>query len=210
MQRTYDALLGVYVASLITANFIAGVKLANLLGFVVPAGFLAYCVTFPVTDIAAELFGFDASKRFVLAGFVANTFSLLLIAAGLAMPPLVPEMQELYVKAFTPTFRVVAASIAAYLVSQYLDVYVFWWLRIRTRGRHLWLRNNVGELTAQLVDTCIFITLAFYGTVPASVLPNMVVSQYIWKVVVALLDTPFVYATLYLIRAIHGVGVRSS
>lgn len=210
MQGVYDILLGVYVSSLLTANFIAGVKLVNLLGFVVPAGFLAYCVTFPVTDVVAELFGFDASRRFVLAGFVANVFSLLLVAAGLAMPPLTPEMQELYVKAFTPVFRVVAASLAAYLASQYWDVYVFWWLRVRTRGRYLWLRNNVGELTAQLIDTCIFITLAFYGTVPTPALLSAIISQYTWKVVVALLDTPIVYATLYAIRSAYGVGARSS
>lgn len=198
----YEALLGVYVASILVANTIAGVKLVNLFGFVVPAGFLAYSITFPITDVVAEVYGYRAAKEFVRVGFLSSIFALLLIGVGYAMPPLSAEMQELYAAAFVPMFRVVLASMTAFLASQYLDVYVFWKLRERTRGRHLWLRNNVGEAIAQFVDTAIFILVAFYGLLSVPILANMVLSQYLWKLVVAAADTPFVYATALAVKAL--------
>ncbi|MEM0506761.1 MAG: queuosine precursor transporter [Thermosphaera sp.] len=199
-MRVCGILLGVYVSSLLIANLIAGVKLVNIFGFVLPVAFLPYSITFPITDVVAELFGFKASKEFVKVGFISNLFALLLISVGYLMPSLTPEMQELYTTAFMPMFRVVLASLTAFIISQYLDVYVFWLLREKTKGRHLWLRNNVGELVAQFIDTLIFITLAFYDVVSISVLINMIFSQYIWKLVVAISDTPFVYLTLHIIR----------
>jgi len=184
----------------LTANFIAGVKLTNLLGMVVPAGFIAYSITFPITDIVSEVWGKKEAHRFVWAGFAANIGSLLLILLAYLLPPLYPEMQDLYSRAFMPMARIVFASMVAYLVSQHLDVDVFFRVRELTKGRYLWLRNNVGEAVAQAVDTAIFITLAFYGVVPTPVLLNMIFVQWLWKVIANLLDTPFVYLGIRLVR----------
>lgn len=199
----YGVFLGVYVTSIIVANLIAGVKLVNLFGLVVPAGFLAYSITFPVTDVVSEIYGYGAAKEFVKVGFISNLFALLLIGVGFSMPPLSADMQELYAAAFMPMFRVMLASMVAFLVSQYLDIYVFWKLKERTRGRYLWLRNNVGEAVAQFIDTAIFILIAFYGLVSPSILANMVLSQYLWKLAVAAADTPFVYAAVLAIKALN-------
>lgn len=211
MRAAYGILLGVYVTSILVANLTAGVKLVNLFGFVLPVAFLAYSITFPITDVVAEIFGFETSKEFVRVGFFSNLFALLLIGVGYLMPSLTPEMQSTYTTAFMPMFRVVLASLIAFLASQYLDVYVFWKIREKTRGRHLWFRNNAGEFISQFVDTLIFITLAFYGLTSASALTNMILSQYLWKLVVAAVDTPFVYLTIYVIKSLDrevlgGVG----
>lgn len=199
----YGVFLGVYVTSIIVANLIAGVKLVNLFGLVVPAGFLAYSITFPVTDVVSEIYGYGAAKEFVKVGFISNLFALLLIGVGFSMPPLSADMQELYAAAFMPMFRVMLASMVAFLVSQYLDIYVFWKLKERTGGRYLWLRNNVGEVVAQFIDTAIFILIAFYGLVSPSILASMVLSQYLWKLAVAAADTPFVYAAVLAIKALN-------
>ena len=88
------------------------------------------------------------------------------------------------------TERIVLGSLVAYVVSQNWDVRVFHKLKEMTDGRHLWLRNNVSTMTSQALDTVIFITIAFYGVLP--VVP-MIIGQYIVKLLIAALDTPFIY-----------------
>ena len=186
-------LLSIFISSLITANIIAGIKLTNLWGFIVPAGFIAYAITFPVTDIVDEVYGKRKAQMFVWAGFIANVFSLLLILAGYYMPALKPAMQKLYSEALTPMYRIVLASLTAYLVSQTHDVWAFMKWKEITKGKHLWVRNNASTMVSQGLDTLIFITIAFYGVVPLNVLESMILAQWLWKVIIALFDTPFVY-----------------
>ena len=87
--------------------------------------------------------------------------------------------------------RVVFASLTAYLISQLNDVFLFHKLKEKTKGRLKWLRNNASTMASQLIDTAIFITIAFYGVVPN--LAWMIFSQYFIKFCLALLDTPFFY-----------------
>jgi len=208
MERSIDfkiiILLSVFISSIIVANLISGVKLVNLLGFIVPVGFLAYAITFPITDIIDEIYGKKLASYFVWAGFIANIVSLVLIWLGYAMPPLQPSMQTLYSGAFVPMTRIVFASMIAYLISQNHDVWAFMFWRKKTNGKWLWLRNNASTMVSQLIDTVIFITIAFYGVVPTNILLTMIGSQYLWKVIVALCDTPFVYAGVYILRRSTG------
>jgi hypothetical protein len=84
----------------------------------------------------------------------------------------------------------------AYLVSQHHDVWAYGFWRKKTGGRHMWLRNNASTMTSQGIDTLIFITLAFYGLVPNSILLQMMAGQYVIKILIAALDTPFIYLAL--------------
>jgi len=196
-------LTGIFVGSLITANFIAGVKIVNLWGFMVPAGFIAYAITFPITDITSEVYGKKVSYYIVWSGFIANAIMLALVYAGLLMPPLTPEMQETYTKAFTPVGRIVLASMIAYLISQHHDVWSFLTWKKITKGKWLWLRNNVSTITSQLIDTTIFITIAFYGVLPLNVILGLIGSHWLWKTIIALCDTPFVYIGVIMIKGKH-------
>jgi len=200
-------LTGIFVGSLITANFIAGVKIVNLWGFVVPAGFIAYAITFPITDVTSEVYGKKVSYYIVWSGFIANIIMLVLVYAGLIMPPLTPEMQEIYSRAFTPVGRIVLASMVAYLVSQHHDVWSFLTWKKITKGKWLWLRNNASTIVSQLIDTTIFITIAFYGTLPLNIVLGLIGSHWLWKTIIALCDTPFVYVGVLLIRRpYHGLN----
>ncbi len=89
--------------------------------------------------------------------------------------------------------RIVAASMVAYLISQLHDVWAFLFWRRVTAGKHLWLRNNLSTIVSQFLDSIIFITLAFAGTVANAVLVNMIISQYLVKIILVLADTPFCY-----------------
>lgn len=198
-------LTGIFIGSLVTANFIAGVKIVNLWGFIVPAGFIAYAITFPITDITSEVYGKKVSYYIVWSGFIANTIMLALVYTGLLMPPLAPEMQETYMKAFTPVGRIVLASMIAYLISQHHDVWSFLTWRKITKGKWLWLRNNASTIMSQLIDTTIFITIAFYGILPPNIMLSLIGSHWLWKTIVALCDTPFVYLG---VAAVKGERIR--
>lgn len=111
--------------------------------------------------------------------------------------PIGIEMAEAFNKVFSLTPRIVIASMVAYLISQTHDVYAFHFWKEKTKGKYLWLRNNASTMVSQAIDTCTFITLAFYGIVPNDVLLGMIVWQYLIKVTIALMDTPFMYIATY-------------
>ena len=204
-------LTGIFVGSLITANFIAGVKIVNLWGFIIPAGFLAYAITFPITDITSEVYGERTSYYIVWSGFIANCLMLILVYIGLLMPPLTPEMQNIYTQAFTPVGRIVLASMLAYIISQHHDIWAFLTWKKITKGKWLWLRNNASTIISQLIDTVVFITVAFYGTIPLNTLVTLIGSHWLWKTIIALCDTPFVYLGVTILRRAYSnldIGVQ--
>ncbi|HDI02459.1 MAG TPA: VUT family protein, partial [Ignisphaera sp.] len=136
----------------------------------------------------------------VWAGLAAEVITLLLIGLDYIQPPLSPEHQELFERVFSPQVRIVLASIIAYLVSQHHDVWAFWKWKEITRGKYLWIRNNASTMVSQLIDTILFTTIAFYGLVSINELLNMIFSLWLFKVIIALLDTPFVYLGVTLVR----------
>jgi uncharacterized integral membrane protein (TIGR00697 family) len=199
-------LASMFGAVIVFANIAAGVKLESVLGLVVPAGTLAYAITFIITDIVDELWGKRKAVYIVWGGLAAELIMLALIGIEYRIPAFDPGQQDLFERVFSPQFRIVLASIVAYLVAQHHDVWAFWKLRELTGGRLLWLRNNVSTTASQFIYTVIFITIAFAGTVPMAVLANMILATWGFKVLIAALDTPVVYAGVALIRGyIQGV-----
>ena len=191
---------GVFAASIVFANIAAGIKQTVFFGFIVPAGTIAYSITFPITDIVDEVYGKKKAVYIVWAGLAAEISMLILIGLEGILPPLEPEMESLYIRVFSPQFRIVLASIIAYIISQHHDVWAFWKWREITHGKYLWIRNNASTMVSQLIDSATFTTIAFYGVVDTSILLNMILSMWLFKVIVALLDTPFVYAGVYFVR----------
>jgi uncharacterized integral membrane protein (TIGR00697 family) len=189
-----------FVTCLITANIIT-VKLISVWGWVVPAGIIAYPLTFLFTDVITELYGRKTASRVVWLGFGASILMVILvIGAGLLKPAAIWEGQAAYESVLGMVPRIVLASMIAYLVSQHHDVFAFSFWRRKTKARFLWLRNNASTMVSQALDTGLFITIAFWGTVPNSILVNMLVTQYVIKLVIAALDTPFCYLMVNLLK----------
>lgn len=180
-----------FVVSLIIANIVAS-KIVSFWGLVVPAAIVAYPVTFLITDVIGEIWGKEEANRTVKIGFVCQLFSLLLIGLAILLPvaPFANNQVE-FKSILGQSFRCVTASLVAYLCSQSWDVYVFHKLKNINGEKHKWIRNNLSTMTSQIIDTAIFITIAFIGSVPN--IFTMIISQYVIKVVYALLDTPFFY-----------------
>lgn len=196
-SRLYILLAAIFIGALVTANLIAS-KIISIGGLVVPAGVLAYSITFAVTDVICEIWGKRATQAVVNAGVGVLLLSWVLVALAIQMPA-APfwQHQEAYAGVLGSANRIILASLIAYLISQTLDVWGFQRLKELTGGRALWLRNNLATMVSQTVDSAVFVTIAFYGTAPVL---QIIAGQLVVKYVIALLDTPFVYAGVWLVR----------
>jgi len=197
---TLVVLATLFVTCLLVANIIA-VKLVSIGGWVIPAGIIAYPFTFLFTDVISELYGRRIASRVIWLGFGANILMVILVFGGRLLPP-APFWgnQSAYESLLGMVPRIVLASMGAYLISQHHDVFAFHFWRRKTKARFLWLRNNASTMVSQALDTGVFITVAFWGTVPTGILANMLLSQYIIKLIIAAGDTPFCYLLVSLLR----------
>jgi hypothetical protein len=214
------ALIGLFVTALITAQLTASKVLAfpspvsiPLAGstFALPGAALAYALTFFASDIYAELYGRRAAQVMVNVAFFLNFVMLVLVWSTIAAPAAnsSPVAPDTFAAVLGPSTNIVIGSLAAYLVSQNWDVIVFHRLRDWTGGSHLWLRNIGSTATSQLLDTVIFVGLAFFlvppalGTgaaLPISLVAALIVGQYLLKLLIAVVDTPFVYLAVGVLR----------
>jgi len=198
VRRGVEIAVGVFAALTVLANLIA-VKQIAFGPFIAPAAVLVYASTFLMTDMISELFGKEKARLAVWTGFLANVVMLVSVLIAMdwsAAPVMDPEVVEAFDSIFGFAPRVIVASMVAYLISQHHDVWAYSFWKKKTMGRHLWLRNNASTMVSQLIDTGIFITLAFYGEFPTSVLWQILVGQYVIKLLIAALDTPFMYVAV--------------
>ena len=210
-QLSFAAL---FVTALITAQVTASKVVAiaipvslPLTGdlILVPAAVFAYAITFFASDCYTELYGKRAAQALVNVAFVMNFVLLGLVWLAIAAPTFAgsPVAQEPFAETLAASTGVIAGSLLAYIVSQNWDVIVFHRIREATRGKSLWLRNIVSTATSQLIDTVIFITVAFllFQGLPLSDVLGLIVGQYLFKLLLVGLDTPFVYLAVGLVRS---------
>jgi hypothetical protein len=213
------ALVALFVTALVTAQVTAskvvavglpvGVPLAGDL-VLVPGAVFAYALTFFASDCYAELYGRRAAQVLVNVAFAMNFVLLGLVWLAIAAPVFQgsPVGQEAFGRVLGASTGVVVGSLGAYVVSQNWDVVVFHRIREYTDGEALWLRNVGSTATSQFLDTVIFVTVAFYvfqGLPPGQVL-GLGVGQYLVKLSLAVLDTPFVYTVVGFVRSRGLVG----
>ncbi|WP_297597014.1 queuosine precursor transporter [uncultured Cetobacterium sp.] len=188
--------------SSILAN-IQVVLLVNLFGFETTLGNIMYAGGFLVTDILSENYGEDEAKTAVKLGFFSMIVTAIIMKIAVSFVPSavqegVANFQSLkMIFDFMP--RILFAGLVAYGISQRHDVwaYKFWKNRFPSK-KHIWIRNNFSTLISQLIDNLIFTTIAFAGVYPMQVLVEIFIVTYVMKVIVATLDTPFVYLASYL------------
>ncbi|MFT4841224.1 MAG: putative integral membrane protein (TIGR00697 family) [Planctomycetota bacterium] len=206
VDTIFLVLAAVFLASLVVCNLIANKFLTVDLGFKVftlSAGALPYPITFLATDLLSELYGRRRANRVVMSGVAASLFALLALWLGGQFEAIQdsPVSQETYQAAFGNTWRVISASMAAYLVAQFLDVRLFHFWRDLTKGKHLWLRNNASTVVSQLLDSILVVLVLFWGVMPGDEMVTIILDLWLFKALVALFDTPlFYYFTWFLKR----------
>ncbi len=182
------------------------VKQFDLFGLAVTGGNVLYGGIFLTTDLLNEFYGKHIAKRAVWAGFGAGVFMLIVSSLTTAFTPNeFDSAQSAFQAIFSPTFRIVAASLASYLIFQTFDVWFYDFLKKATNGKFLWLRNNLSTIISQTGDS-IFFTAAgllvlpfleesnlFAGFVPAEAFWEIVFFTLSLKILVAILDTPILY-----------------
>lgn len=202
-QETLNILTIVFIVSLVIANVITG-KIIDT-GFTlfgqpltIAGAIICYPVCYLITDVVGELWGKQEANKIVRYGFIGQIIATLIIVITTYTPYVDPTMQHAYVKLLGQNWVFVVGSLLAYLVSQYLDVHIFHKLKEKTDGKKKWIRNNASTMTSQFVDTAIFITIAFgfgFGWIFDNqiALLNMLIGQYLIKLIIAVLDTPIFY-----------------
>lgn len=189
--------MGTFSGMVVIANIIA-IKPVMFGPFVVPAAVLIYAATFLMTDVITELWGKKKAQEAIIGGFIANVFLVMGIYLTIYWPGAAFwKNQQALVSILGLTPRIVFASMIAYLISQTHDVLIFHFWKTKTKGKHLWLRNNASTAVSQLIDTLIFITIAFYGLMP---LVPLIIGQYMVKLIIAACDTPFCYIGVKMIE----------
>lgn len=180
--------------SVIIANIQVN-KLIILFGIDATMGNIAYASISTIEDILSENYGKKYAKTVVSIGFLTMVFTTFVMNIAILMQPAsYDEIQPSLVALFNPLFRLTIASLTAYVISTYLDIYLYQAIRkVYPSFKNIWIRNNLSTFISQLLDSIVFTTIAFLGKYDFSVLIQIVVSTYLIKVIVSVLDTPFVY-----------------
>lgn len=228
-EKIFSLMMAGFAVAIVLTNII-GVKLFLAFPESLPAGFfgepitlttglLTYPLTFLFTDIVCEVWGRRRANVMVITGFAMSLVSLVLIQISLYLPgapawaaanphfTTVTDMQRAFESVFTLPGILILGSMTAYLAAQLLDVKLFHFWKDLTNGRHLWLRNNASTILSQLVDTIIVnsIFLGFGLGLPWPLIGKIIVASYVFKVLIALLDTPFIYLGVALVRRAGGM-----
>ncbi|MCI2230202.1 queuosine precursor transporter [Polaribacter sp. MSW13] len=208
-DRIYLILAALFIASLVTSNLIFQkffywypfhIELFDVKLFEVSVGLLPYPLTFLITDILSEIYGKKKANEVVIAGIFASFFSLLIIYISKVVPATSwsQVQDDTFLNVFGAAPLAVFASMLAYLFAQFIDIRVYHFWKNFTKGKHLWLRNNFSTFTSQFIDTLtVLVLLCSFDIIHWDKFFGLLISGVIFKVIIAALDTPFLYLIVY-------------
>lgn len=175
----------------------------GLFQFELSVGILPYPITFLITDIISEIYGRKKANQVVIAGIFASFFSMIIILIANHVPAIdnSPINNEIFSKVFGLSPIAVLASMLAYLFAQFIDIKIYHFWKQKTKGKHLWFRNNFSTFSSQFIDTITVITLlCLFEVLPWSLFSKLLISGFLFKILIAILDTPILYFVVYLFR----------
>lgn len=188
-----DSITALFVAVLLISN-VASTKILNLGPLTFDGGTILFPLSYIFGDILTEVYGYARSRKVIWLGFMAATVMSVTLAIVGALPPAADwPNQDAYEVILGQTPRIVIASLIAYFAGEFSNSVTLAKLKVLTQGRRLWLRTISSTLLGQLLDTALFVLIAFTGTVPTNVLLAIVVSNYLFKCGVEILFTPITY-----------------
>ena len=211
-QRIYLLLGALFITSLVVSNLIfqkffywypVDIEIFGSKLFEISVGILPYPITFLITDLISEIYGKKRANDVVVVGIFASLFSLLIIYAGSSVPATSWSYvdDEMFNKVFGNSVIAVFASMLTYLFAQFVDIQIYHFWKRLTKAKHLWIRNNFSTWFSQFVDTfTIVFLLCSFGIIDWANFKGLLISGFLFKVIVAALDTPFLYLGVFLFR----------
>ncbi|MBW2060844.1 MAG: queuosine precursor transporter [Deltaproteobacteria bacterium] len=203
----YIVVVSVFITCLITANIMA-VKIISLFGLILPAAIIIFPMSYIAGDVLTEVYGYQHTRRAIWLGFFCNLITVLALWLGQLLPAAsFWEGQESYERILGYTPRLLVASFFAYLVGGFANSFIMARMKIMTQGQFLWTRTIGSTLVGQGLDSMLFITLAFVGTIPWSALGLAVVTQWLVKSSYEAIATPLTYAVVGFLKKKEGLEI---
>ena len=211
-QRIYLLLGALFITSLVVSNLIFkkffywypfDIEIFGTKLFEISVGILPYPITFLITDLISEIYGKKKANQIVVTGIFASLFSMLIVYTANVVPATdwSPVKDDIYTTVFGSTAIAVMASMMAYLLAQFIDIQIYHFWKRLTKGKHLWLRNNCSTFLSQFVDTfTVLFLLCSFGEIEWDLFLGLLIAGFLFKVMIAALDTPFLYLGVHLFR----------
>lgn len=192
--KYYDFVMASFVTVLLCSNLIGASKVCTVAGFTFGAGIFFFPLSYIFGDILTEVYGYARARKVVWAGFTAMIFASFMSWVVLAMPPAdgFPNQQALET-VFGATPRIVGASMLAFFFGEFANSYTLAKMKILTQGKHLWMRTIGSTFVGEGVDSLIFYPLAFLGVWETSLVIQVMIGNYLLKVLWEVIMTPFTY-----------------
>ncbi|HCY97206.1 queuosine precursor transporter [uncultured Polaribacter sp.] len=213
-DTVYLILAALFIASLVASNLIFQKffywEPFGWYRFEISVGILPYPITFLITDILSEIYGKKKANQVVIAGIFASFFSMIIIIIADFAPAIEssPVNDEVFHQVFGVSPLAVFASMIAYLFAQFIDIRIFHFWKKQTNGKHLWLRNNFSTFASQFMDTfTVLFLLCSFHILPWTIFTSLLISGFLFKVLIAALDTPVLYGIVFLFRRRFHLGV---
>jgi len=219
-RRIYLYLGALFITSLVVSNLIfqkffywhpVDIEIFGSKLFEISVGILPYPITFLITDLISEIYGKKNANQIVIAGIFASFFSLLIVFVANEVPATnwSPVKDEMFSTVFGSTAIAVFASMAAYLFAQFVDIQIYHFWKRLTKGKHLWLRNNFSTFLSQFIDTfTVLFLLCSFGKIGWDKFSGLLVAGFLFKVIIAAIDTPFLYLGVYFFRKRFNLNVN--
>jgi len=212
--KIYLTLAALFFTSLVVSNLIFQKFFSwdffGIHTFEISVGILPYPITLLVTDLISEIYGKKKANQVVIAGIFASFFSLLIIYVSDIAPATSwsPVGDKLFTKVFGLSIIAVFSSMIAYLLAQFVDIKIYHYWKKVTKGKHLWLRNNFSTITSQFLDTfSVLFLLCSFGVIEWKLFSILLLNGLLFKVLIALLDTPILYLAVHYFRKIFKLEV---
>jgi len=194
-----------FITCLISANIVA-VKLIAVGGLILPAAIIIFPVSYIVGDVLTEVYGYSQARRVIWLGFLCNLLVVIAIwLAGILPPAAFWDGQQAYERILGTTPRILVASFLAYLAGEFANAFVLAKMKIATKGRWLWSRTVGSTLVGQALDSTVFMTLAFAGTIPWDHLGQAILTQWLVKSAYEAIATPVTYLVVNFLKAREGL-----
>lgn len=202
MNQRIIVALSIYLTSLFAANTLGLKIMPFLFGSHLSVSVFSFPIVFLMTDVIGEVYGKQMAKWFVRAGFISTALFMAYSLLSMWMPwsPEGEWVREGYGQVFGLSVRMSLASLAAFAIAEFQDVFTFFFVKERLGVKYFWLRSLLSNIWSQFLDSAIFMVIAFAGVYPTKTLVSIIITWWAYKVLMGFLYTPLSYLGIKLLK----------